>query len=186
MRQRTAELRAEIAERRRGEEEARALSLTDELTGLHNRRGFLLLAGQAFALEPRYEPGGLVLFADVDGLKAVNDAAGHDAGDPLPRAAATAMGQAFRETDVVARLGGDEFAVYVSHLTDPSPVIVRLETAIAEVNAELELPTFLAMSVGVAVSGAQRRTLDELLAEADRAMYCQKRTHKAGLIGRIG
>lgn len=186
VRNRTAELVAEVAERRRAEEEVRSLSLMDDLTGLRNRRGFMLLAGQAFAIESRYEPGGMVLFADVDGLKAVNDSAGHEAGDELLRAAATALSRAFRGADVVGRLGGDEFAAYVPHLTDPAPVLARLEAAVAAVNAEQRLPSFLVMSVGVAVSGAERGTLGELLAEADRAMYRQKRTRKAGMLGVIG
>lgn len=185
--QRTAELAAEVAERRRVEEEVRALSLTDDLTGLRNRRGFVLLAGQALSVEPRAGDRGLLLFADVDGLKAVNDALGHEAGDAMLRAAATVLRHSFRESDVLARVGGDEFAVYVPHTAEkPASVLARIQAEIDRMNADADLPAWLSLSVGAIPAEPRQLTLEELLAGADHAMYEQKRLRRAKTLGSIG
>src|SRR5688572_19540063 len=105
-------------ERHRLLEEISALSLTDELTGLHNRRAFMTMADQRLQLLERGGSLCLLIFADVDGLKAANDTIGHEAGDRLLVDAARALQAAFRRTDLVARMGGDEFVVLADGASD--------------------------------------------------------------------
>jgi diguanylate cyclase (GGDEF)-like protein/PAS domain S-box-containing protein len=162
------------------------LSLTDELTGLYNRRGFMTLAEQQFRLAARGGKPLLLLFADVNGLKTVNDALGHEIGDALLLDAAQVLQTAFRSSDIVARLGGDEFVVL---LIDPSStsadlVKTRLEACIAHFNNATRRPYRLSLSVGVCASSADAEhgpELQRMLAEADAEMYLAKQERrKAG------
>ena len=111
-------LASAVSGHRNSERELRSLSvemeqlaLTDELTGLRNRRGFLVLADQALRMARRTRARCALVFMDLDGLKRVNDTRGHAAGDTLIADAAKVLDHVFRESDVVARVGGDEFAV---------------------------------------------------------------------------
>ena len=146
------------------------LSIVDQLTGLYNRRGFLLLAEEQFLLARRAKADVLVFYADLDGLKQVNDLQGHDAGDKAIIDAAHALTGTFRGSDIIARLGGDEFVVIVIEAEEPSvpSLLERLEQRLAECH--------LSMSVGVVSFDPQINTsLDNLIAHADRAMYEVKR-----------
>ncbi len=177
-----AELAAEVAERRRAEQQVREMSLTDDLTGLRNRRGFLLLAGQSLSVEPRTREHGLVVVVDIDGLKAVNDSLGHAAGDELILAAAEVLRRSFRGRDVVGRVGGDEFAVYVPHTSDhAATVTARLAAETTHANASGELPSWLSLSVGVA-EAEQDIPLEDLLRRADRRMYQHKKHRRSHVI----
>ncbi len=150
------------------------LALVDELTGLYNRRGFALLAAEDHRLARRDDQTLLVMFADVDGLKQLNDTLGHALGDRALQDAARVLRQTFRESDLVARIGGDEFAVLVRNATVESPVIVenRLERAVAELNRRAGRPYELALSVGFARhKAAGLRSVVDLLVEADTALY---------------
>src|SRR5579885_3216035 len=91
------------------ERELRSLALTDDLTGLYNRRAFLTLASQQMKLSRRKGKSLLLFFADVDGLKRINDEFGHQAGDLAIARTAEALERSFRKSDIVARIGGDEF-----------------------------------------------------------------------------
>ncbi|HEX5581471.1 MAG TPA: two-component regulator propeller domain-containing protein, partial [Gemmatimonadaceae bacterium] len=93
------------------EEVLRAMSLRDEMTGLYNRRGLLTLAEQQARAAARERRGFVLLFADLDGLKWINDTLGHAAGDGAIVDAATLLRETFREADIIARLGGDEVVV---------------------------------------------------------------------------
>jgi len=170
---RTAELQA-------ANEEIRNLSLTDELTGLRNRRGFLLFADQARRLAMRAGKQAAIVYADVDGLKTVNDRQGHGAGDALLRNFAGVLTNTFRESDVIARVGGDEFCVFGAELDlNPDVLVARLEYNIARFNAEHPGSFPLAASAGVwrcPFKGEQ--TLEELIAQADKAMYASKRARR--------
>jgi diguanylate cyclase (GGDEF)-like protein/PAS domain S-box-containing protein len=165
-------------------EQVRALSMRDELTGLYNRRGFLAFAGQQLAVARRTGRTGALLFVDLDGLKRVNDGAGHAAGDRLLARAAEVLRATFRTTDVVARLGGDEFISYVGECTPEGLVRLRerLDEAVAASNAaQAPGAPALAMSVGVTwCTQAPGVPLEALVAEADAAMYAQKRLRRAG------
>jgi two-component system cell cycle response regulator len=164
-------------ERHRLQTELHALSLTDDLTGLYNRRGFLTLAAEDMR-QARRRRGELVLaFADVDGLKAINDRYGHTEGDRAIRDAALILRHTFRESDLVARLGGDEFIVL---LRDASADAVdrarmRLARRLQEHNNAETRPYRLVLSMGFARERVlDDASLDRLIAAADQAMYRHK------------
>jgi len=156
----------------------RDLAFTDELTGLLNRRGFLALARRHLALARRSGREALLLFADVDDLKAINDKFGHGAGDQALRLAARALRESFRSTDVLGRLGGDEFA---GMLLDSTPrsvqgLLERLDRRLRELAAENALAFPFSMSRGVdRFDPARPRTLEELLGKADQSMYLDRK-----------
>ena len=187
VRERTAELeevntrlQREIGERRRAEDEVRQLSLIDELTGLYNRRGFMLLAGRELKSLQRSGRRALVLYLDLDGLKQANDSLGHDAGDRLLTRAASTLRSVTRDTDVAARIGGDEFAVFMTLGYDHPPVPLIVERFLdAARRAEVR------WSVGATATPPGRLiTLEDLLAGADEAMYRGRRARRAtGTVG---
>ena len=120
-------------ERQRLLMELRAESLIDPLTGRHDRRGFFALAEQPLLLAQRGRLDMLLLFADVDDLKGINDCGGHEAGDRARQVVAGALRETFRESDILARLGGDEFAVLAIGILDESvgSMTERLQTSLA-------------------------------------------------------
>jgi diguanylate cyclase (GGDEF)-like protein len=157
--------------------ELHQLALTDELTGLYNRRGFLALGLQQLKLSRRTGEPLLLFFADLDHLKRTNDLYGHDEGDALLRRCAAALKHTFRESDIVARLGGDEFAILAVEYAGRSceGILRRLRDATGELNAAAEIAP-LSMSVGVARFNPQAPvSLAALLAAADTNMYQNKR-----------
>ncbi|MGH8251537.1 MAG: MASE1 domain-containing protein [Steroidobacteraceae bacterium] len=158
--------------------ELEQLALTDELTGLRNRRGFLLLAEQGWRLARRTHAKCLLVFVDLDGLKHVNDTLGHPAGDGLLVDAGRVLTHVFRESDVIARVGGDEFAVFamLDEHDGATAVSKRLQGGIDEFNQQAGRAFHLSMSFGVEeLPPASDVSLDILLSRADRAMYGQKR-----------
>ncbi|WP_181952561.1 sensor domain-containing diguanylate cyclase [Vulcaniibacterium gelatinicum] len=156
------------------QEEERRLSVTDELTGLCNRRGFMTVAERELEIARRHGRTGALVFLDLDGLKLCNDTYGHAAGDAQLTAAAEVLRAAFRRTDVIARLGGDEFIVMVTEARDGlQAVLSRLAATVARANLRRDGGPPLAFSVGaVALSGDD--DLEQLMAQADRAMYADK------------
>ena len=111
----------DITDRKRMEEEILTLSITDQLTGLYNRRGFLSLAEQQLKLSDRNKSGMLLFFADLDLLKWINDTLGHEEGDKALIEAANVFKETFRTSDIIARLGGDEFAVLAIDIKGTNP-----------------------------------------------------------------
>ena len=177
----------DVSERERTARELEALSLADALTGLRNRRGFTMLAEQQLKAARRLGQPLLLLFADVDGLKPVNDILGHAAGDALLCEAATVLAGCFRDMDIVARMGGDEFAVLqIDAGSDEAPAVVeRLAAAIAAANAAPGRTCKLSVSLGAAAfDPAVSCTLDELLQLADKRMYAAKQGRKAAQLAR--
>lgn len=171
------QLREEIKERKRAEALIQQLSLTDELTGLNNRRGFLLFAEQQLKLAHRVNASVCVLFIDLDGLKQINDRLGHEMGDRLIADAAQALKQTFRESDVIARLGGDEFAVFVPGCVSGENIVSRLQENVKRFNDASKRPYFLSMSVGLTICEVDVTTsLEHMMAQADQLMYQHKRT----------
>jgi diguanylate cyclase (GGDEF)-like protein len=144
---------------------------TDLVTGLANRRGFL----ESVAAR-RGKNWFAVLTIDVDGLKAVNDEFGHEAGDELIRGVAVACAGAARKDDIVARLGGDEFAVFAvgASCADGAVIAERISEAVANV---LVRGRRARVSVGVAAGGPSS-DLEAVLSESDAAMYEDKRRAK--------
>ncbi len=174
----------EVTERHQMVETIRTLSLTDGLTGLLNRRGFSTLAEQQLRTSIRTRNRLWLLFADLDGLKEINDRLGHEAGDRALRETADLLRNGtFRAADLVARFGGDEFAILATEVspTDGDRLLTRVEDALARANEMPGRAFALSLSVGAAMFDPERpRTLDELIGEADRHMYEAKHTQRLG------
>lgn len=154
------------------------LSMTDELTGLYNRRGFYQLGEQLLRDAARYGGGCCLMFMDLDGLKQANDRLGHEAGDAMLRLAADILRKVLREADVAARMGGDEFCV-LARGPGGEALHRRLREAIAACDDEQGFR--LSASIGVAeVADCKGLALDDLLALADERMYQDKRARRAG------
>jgi two-component system, cell cycle response regulator len=159
--------------------EIRSLAITDELTGLYNRRGFLAAATHLLKLAHRNDQNVLLLFCDVDNLKGINDSFGHQEGDLALIRIADALEETFRDSDILARLGGDEFAVLASEasIPDRQSIVPRLENHLAKANAE-ESRYKLSFSVGLARFNPETpASLGELMAGADKDMYVHKKYH---------
>jgi diguanylate cyclase (GGDEF)-like protein len=166
----------ELARRDVAEGEMRLLSLTDVLTGLHNRRGFFLHAEQVFKIAQRKHARSAVIFADVDGLKHVNDELGHEAGDHLIRDAAAVFRKSFRSADVIARLGGDEFVAYTLDEGQPKIILSRLHANLDAFNLLRERPYRLSISAGIVqCDPASEQNLLNYVELADHQMYLHKR-----------
>jgi diguanylate cyclase (GGDEF)-like protein/PAS domain S-box-containing protein len=166
--QKVADRTAELAA---ANEQLHELAVIDELTGLYNRRGFLLFAEQQLMLAQRTRRNLLVIYGDLDGLKQINDQFGHAAGDEAIITTARTLHEAFRASDIKARLGGDEFIILAVGVDgDYAQVLIaRLKEKLAENNQSI--------SVGVVSVDAQKETsIDDLIARADEAMYVEKRT----------
>ena len=97
----------------------------DELTGLHNRRGFISLAEQHLKLTSRQGVRSTLIFIDVDNLKYINDNFGHREGDDALQQIAGLLRECFREADIIGRLGGDEFCVLLSHTDAAGDLLIR-------------------------------------------------------------
>jgi two-component system, cell cycle response regulator len=153
------------------------LSLNDDLTNLLNRRGFLSLANQQIKIAQRADWESMVMFADLDGLKDINDNYGHPEGDRALRAAANILKETFRASDLIARLGGDEFVVLAINFSNNGikTITNRLQENLERYNAQNKLYD-LSMSFGVARFNSQNKlSLEELIAQADEALYEHKR-----------
>lgn len=160
--------------------ELRYLALTDDLTCLYNRRGFLAAATQQLKLARRNSQSLLLLFCDVDNLKKINDTFGHREGDMALIRTADALERTFRSSDILARLGGDEFVVLALETHDQSQeaFLLRLEKFLKKSNG-VGCGYELSLSVGVARFDPKHAvTLSELMVQADKAMYERKRKHQ--------
>lgn len=158
-----------------------AMSITDELTGLHNRRGFLVVGAQQMQVVKRAKQTMLLVYADLDGLKRINDERGHEAGDRYLRRAADILRSTFRRSDLLARLGGDEFVVLTSGAGPEAEHLLRarLDKATAQANAQYDDDLTVAMSVGISSHDpSSTETLETMLAHADEQMYRVKRERK--------
>ncbi|MDA8431729.1 MAG: PAS domain S-box protein [Nitrospiraceae bacterium] len=167
----------DITELKEMEERLRALSLTDELTGLYNRRGFFVLADQLLKFAKRQNKALFMLYADMDKLKGINDSLGHHAGDRALADTAAVLKETYRESDIIARIGGDEFVVLpIGGGEDNIELITgRMREQVDTLNACRDDYT-ISISFGVSCFDPERPcTIDELLAEAEQRMYEQKR-----------
>ncbi len=160
------------------EAKLRTLSLTDELTGLYNRRGFFTVGEQLLKQSRRQKTGIFVLYADVDNLKEVNDKWGHREGDLALIHAANVLRGTFRESDIIARIGGDEFAVLAMETakTGAEKLENRLRLILDGRNARNRRYT-LSLSVGIAYCVPEcLHSIDELLMQGDQLMYEHKKS----------
>ena len=177
----------DITERKKLEETLRNSSLKDDLTGLFNRRGLLKQAAPYFDFARRQKEKLLLLFIDLDGMKRINDEFGHNEGDNAIINTAGILNRSFRSTDIIARLGGDEFTVLVTDLNaNKEEAITRLNENLKAYNATETRGHKLAFSIGVATLEPERMTcFEELLEQADQAMYEQKRMKRRRATERI-
>jgi diguanylate cyclase (GGDEF)-like protein len=183
LRQRVRELEAAIAERKLAEEALRNLSLTDQLTGLYNYRGFLNLAEHHARTSRRSQTRSLLIYADMDGLKEINDTLGHRAGSTAISAVAEILRRTFRDCDIIARLGGDEFAVLVPNVEPPdsAKLLDRLEQSLQSYNEEGKHEFTIALSIGaVEIDHEEGLNIEDQMARADAVMYREKRKKKEG------
>jgi len=169
----------DITELKLMEENLVTLSLTDELTSLYNRRGFMTLAGQQLKTAKRVRCGTVLLSADLDGLKKINDEFGHQEGDVALKEAADILKKTFREADIIARMSGDEFAVLMmdTAATNAETLRARLQKELDIRNASGERNYTLSISVGIARCAlGSHCSIDELMGQADKLMYEDKRS----------
>ena len=160
------------------QKQLRDLSLTDELTGLYNRRGFDQLLEQQISYAQRHNQPFLLITLDVNFFKAINDKFGHPIGDQALLDIAKALLESFRKHDMVARIGGDEFAVIAPNTTASEPLISHLLDTLDSLK---ERPYTLAVSVGESLFDPQNPiSTAELIAQADHKLYCSKKqAHQA-------
>lgn len=154
----------------------RELSLRDPLTGLTNRRGFLTIACQQLRACQRSGAPATLVFLDLDGLKSINDAIGHAAGDAAICRAAEVLRTTLRESDILARLGGDEFVALLPDTTEAGAALCveRIDAACEAINDSAGLPYRLSISAGVA-RAETGEGVEALLGRADASMYSAKR-----------
>jgi diguanylate cyclase (GGDEF)-like protein len=175
------QLQAEIAQREVAHEGLKTLSITDELTGLLNRRGFLAMGEQQLRTARRVDKKALLLYADLDNMKEINDTCGHAEGDIALRRTAAVLREVFREADVIGRIGGDEFVVLAMETNGISSdtLLTRLNKRFADNNRSGHGSYALSVSVGTAYfDPGNACTMEQLLDKADRLMYLQKQTKR--------
>jgi diguanylate cyclase (GGDEF)-like protein/PAS domain S-box-containing protein len=173
----------DISDRKQAETKLQHLADHDALTGLFNRRRFTEELERTLRHAKRFEETGAVLFLDLDGFKFVNDTLGHAAGDDLITGVAGLLSHAVRESDILARVGGDEFAVLLPRCDETSAVLVaeKLLAALRRngLTSRDGRRAHVSSSIGIALfRGDEELSADELVVEADIAMYDAKRTGK--------
>jgi two-component system cell cycle response regulator len=163
------------------------MALRDDLTGLHNRRGFIALATQHLAWARDTGQHLVMFFADLDGLKWINDHFGHGEGDRAISLTATCIRETFRKFDVTARLSGDEFVALIMEEPGRSAETIchRLQMNLADC-AGADSPYKLSLSVGMAHFDPDKPvTLEELMKQADTALYQHKRRKRSSVSGGV-
>ncbi len=172
----------DITERRQSEEEIHRLAFYDALTSLPNRRLLQERLLQSMSLSTRSGRHGAVMFIDLDNFKTLNDTQGHDVGDELLREVALRLTRNVREGDTVARLGGDEFVVTLEALSSQEEEAAsHAETVAEKIRTELSQPYQLrgvehssSPSIGVSLYRGHQSSLDDVMKQADLAMYQAK------------
>lgn len=163
----------------------RSLSLIDDLTGLYNRRGFSDLGEQYLKLARRSGRGVAMVYLDLDRFKTINDSLGHHVGDRALIKVADILRATFRRSDIIARLGGDEFGVLALEAADESSelLVERLRERVRDFNESSPEPYQLSVSIGMAQHDDDPRVrLDDMVAEADAAMYREKHDKRAATL----
>ena len=170
-------LGVDISQRKAAEEQILKMAMFDSLTGLRNRRKFHQAFSDALALAQRYDYQVALIYMDLDQFKAVNDVCGHVAGDKLLAQVARALQGVMRSTDILSRIGGDEFTLIIPHAESGG-----IERIASKINELLRLNKFacagktfkISASIGIAVFPQHGLTVNELLVNADLAMYRAK------------
>ena len=170
-----------VTELERANEHLLNISLTDALTGLNNRRGFMILATGLLKFARRMGYSLCLIYIDLDSLKFINDNFGHIGGDTAISNFARILTSTFRESDVIGRLGGDEFVVLIVDATenDLLSMDARLRSNVDAYNLQAPSGQVLSFSMGTIWEGAaSSATMEEMLSRADKAMYVHKQRRK--------
>ena len=168
----------DVSATKREELRLKRACLTDDLTRLYNRRGFMALADQHLRLARRHGKDAVVMYVDMDDFKQLNDRFGHAAGDRALMAVSRLLRRTVRDCDVVARMGGDEFTILALDANGEGARIIqkRLDERLALFNASGELPMALSLTVGhTLVRPTDSSSVSDLLARADQLLYARKR-----------
>jgi two-component system cell cycle response regulator len=166
-----------VSELEKANEHLRNLSLTDGLTGLNNRRGFMILATNLLKFARRVSYSVCLLYIDLDSLKYINDTFGHAGGDAAITQFSRILTDTFRESDVIGRMGGDEFVVMIVDATasDLASIQSSLQTNVDAYNRRADPRQVLSFSLGVIrLEPGATMTMEDLLGQADAAMYKHK------------
>ena len=167
----------DVTERKKMEESLRSLSVTDDLTNLYNRRGFMSFAEHHIKNADRKGQRMLLILIDLDGLKQINDAYGHKEGDMALIDTAEVIKQTFRKSDLIARVSGDEFVVLTSDtkLNAIEAIRMRLLKNVEAHNAKQKRLYKISLSFGIAVYEPDNpSSIDRLIVKADELMYMEK------------
>lgn len=170
----------DVTEKKRITTTLQALSFTDELTGLYNRRGFMTLVEYQIRIAQRLKKSLLLLFIDMDNLKAINDRFGHPMGDQALIHTTMILKKTFRGSDIIARIGGDEFLVLSLEAQKKGQYCYeRLKKNLNAFNRSGLLPFKISLSAGWSYYNPQKPvSITYLLKSADRMMYRHKQNKK--------
>ena len=166
-------LARDITKRKAMEEQLKAMSVTDPLTELFNRRGFTIAAEQELRHAKRTKAHATVLFMDMNGMKAINDTYGHDMGDQVLLSVANMMRETFRDSDIIGRTGGDEFVVFAvnTHIETANAMVIRMKEKLKSG----DFPFDVSLACGAAAYDRDTDpSLAQLIKQADLAMYQDK------------
>ncbi|MDX1377787.1 MAG: diguanylate cyclase [Anaerolineales bacterium] len=171
-----------VTELENANERLNNLSLTDTLTGLNNRRGFIILATSLLKFARRVKYSVSLLYIDLDSLKYINNTFGHAAGDSVILQFANILTDTFRDSDIIGRLGGDEFVVLLVDATenDLDNMQTHLKNNVDAYNLQAGDQSRISFSLGIIRAHSDSPiTMEELLSQADKAMYEHKRDRKS-------
>lgn len=170
-----------ISELEKANERLRSHSLTDGMTGLNNRRGFMILATGLLRFARRAGYSLCLIYIDLDSLKYINDTFGHIAGDMALSNFARVLTETFRDSDVIGRLGGDEFVILIIDATESDIVGMKtlLQRNVDAYNLQAEHGHALSFSLGIIRADSKSSiSMEEFLYQADEAMYLHKQRRK--------
>lgn len=165
-------------ERRRLQTELHGLSVSDSLTGLYNRRGFLMLANEQLKLVHRSSQGLLLFLCVVDGMEPGHDTPEHSQGDQMLIDTASILRATFRGSDIIARLSGDEFVILAIGTLPATAELLqaRMQANLNKHNAGSNRPYELSLSIGMAYAAPKgEATMEDLISTADKEIYIAKR-----------
>ena len=169
----------DVTERHLADEQLVWMATHDQLTGLSNRRYFQKELDSMLAVAERYHEKVALFYLDLDQFKVINDTHGHQAGDQLLQSITSILNKATRETDLLSRLGGDEFALVIPSATldGVEQLANKLLYSLKEFDYRVNEQSHpISFSIGVAIYPEHGKTQQELLANADLAMYYAKKT----------
>lgn len=163
------------------EVDLREQTITDKLTGVYNRRGFLHFAEQRLLVAERENKKELLIYVDIDNFKNINDKFGHNEGDLVLVDLTKIFKRIFRKSDILGRIGGDEFVIYLVDYdsTKERNVVQYLEDSISEYNKKNKKPYDVSISIGVSYYEPEKlHSIQQVLENADKSMYINKSEKK--------